>query len=181
MRIFTAFPVSPEVVAEVIRLQREIKFLNKKLPVRWTTAENLHVTLEFLGELNEEQLRQVQDILRTATMGRPAFNYWLDNLDGFPNLARPKIITLKIGEEHYASRKLRDDIFAKLFAARLIGETHTFTPHLTIGRLKKDWAGIVFPAKINQLTWPVERLDLFKSELRHGGPVYTLIESFKLS
>lgn len=184
MRLFIAFPVGEEAKAEIVKIQEGIKKLNPRTHVTWSREENMHVTLAFLGEVEDARLEDLKNILRRTLTGKKSFNYWLQELDGFPSPNHPHILVVRAEEEKRESVLLREEIAMALKSNGFLNEDeHAWQPHVTLGRVKKEWRDPVglYTIKTEKKTWKVEEVILFKSELHPQAPVYTALEKFKLN
>lgn len=183
MRIFTAFPIPTGVKKELVKTQTEIGRLNSSIPIKWTEEWNMHVTLDFLGELEETQVEKIKEILNNIVPRHKSFNYWLDHLGGFPNAQRPNVLVAKVGEDQAQSVRLHAEIYTTLKEKGLISETRLWQPHITLGRIKNEPIDIkgLDKIKLEKTSWPVTEIVLMKSELLPRGPVYTILGKYLLN
>jgi 2'-5' RNA ligase len=179
MRTFIATEI-PEVqkinVWEFILSQKK-----DSLPIKWVAYENLHITLKFIGEIDERKLDSIKSALNTVSSKTKCFKMQLENPGCFPNLRNPRVlwIGVSIGAEHLI--KLADELEDSLTQCGIKKEEKKFHPHLTIGRIK---AFCKVDNIINK-TFATEPFDvkefiLFKSTLLSSGPVYEKIKNFAL-
>lgn len=184
MRIFIAFPLPEEVKVVVRKAVAQLKESFPKLPVLWINDENLHVTVEFLGDVSLPQLLVFNDIIREEVSKAPVFELQLGKLDCFPDLAKPEVLTLQVKEKDTeASYELRRKIQQKLIANKISPDEKSWIPHITLGRVNK-------PTELNEkffeqytpgdVTWKVEQVDLFNSTLTPEGAIYELLKTFPL-
>ncbi|TAN32972.1 RNA 2',3'-cyclic phosphodiesterase [Patescibacteria group bacterium] len=181
-RIFIALPVPEEAKNELELAQNEIKRLNERVPIKWTERQNMHITLAFLGDITDGQAEQVKKVLDEAAK-RPGFSIWLDSLDGFPDLNRPKVLVCAAAEEKRDCAKLHKDLEEKLFALGLEFEDHIWRPHITLGRVKREWNNPngLAAMPIEKINWLADKIELIESELAPAGPVYNILQTFKLT
>lgn len=157
--------------------------------VRWIPAEKIHLTLKFLGEVSAEKIPALADLLKEEAARCPGFDLAIAGLGAFPNPRRPRVVWVGCegGPALAALQKAVDQGTQRLgFPA----EDRPFSPHLTLGRVS-DHARleelvplqrVLTELKIGELgrAW-VERIHLFRSDLRPGGPIYTSLHHFPLS
>lgn len=130
IRAFIAIDLDPQVMANIHRAIRELKPL---IPaIRWVPPENFHLTLKFLGDVDETEL----DAIGTAVMGAVGpfqpLRISAKGLGVFPDLRRPRI--LWVGMTGNSLTALASRVESALEPLGLAAEPRAFTPHLTIGR-----------------------------------------------
>jgi 2'-5' RNA ligase len=206
MRTFIAIELPTAVKQRVADQQQTLRRLLAAQGIdgawRWTPAENLHLTLRFLGETSAGQQRAIEAALAQAGQRGEPFALGLGVLGAFPNLRRPNILWLDFGGEISVLAALQERIER---AAREVGfaaEERTFQPHLTIARAQKSaspaqlarsgeclrpLAGVSekgmpgsTPPDSGAQPFVVQSVHLVASDLRPAGPVYRTLASFAL-
>lgn len=177
-RMFIALTL-PEAVREVLAtLVHPAKDLN------WTRPAQMHVTVRFVGDVEEAQ--QERMIERLATVRVEPFILPLEGLGTFPPDRPPRVIFLGVGSGHPRLFQLRQRIDDAILACGLPLDVKTFHPHVTLARCTPP----VHPATRRWLhdnrdfaapPIRVEAFDLYSSELRPTGAVHTLRASFPLA
>jgi 2'-5' RNA ligase len=149
--------------------------------VRWVSIDNLHLTLKFLGDVSPANVDMISQMLRAETGLFNCFELRLSGLGSFPNLKRPRVIYIGI-QAPLALETLQRGIES---ASRRLGyeaEERGFSPHLTLGRVRQNVTATeqqvirraLEDTKIDFLgTARVDSVQLFKSDLRPSGSVYT--------
>ena len=167
------------------RLQRE----RAARYVRWVAPENIHLTLKFLGDVDATQMAALQRAAMDACAGSAPIILRIAGAGAFPGTRRPNVVWIGIsGEVERAARLAQkiDDACAALGFAR---EARPFSPHLTLGRVKRDAplfdrrsiGEMIVNAQVGALgELRVERVSVMKSELRPGGSVYTRLLGVEL-
>ena len=145
--------------------------------VNWVPTENLHLTIKFLGEVPENHIDRLFEAVSKTASGFGPFGVMLANLGFFPALNGAKVVW--IGADGGIDNLL--DLFQELENnLENIGydrESRTFSPHLTIGRVKKDKKARIpekFP-EFGQVRFDVKGLAVIKSKLTPAGPIYEKI------
>jgi 2'-5' RNA ligase len=145
---------------------------------RWVKPENLHLTLKFLGDVEEQRSVSVLEALEGAARETRAFRLGLKGVGAFPSLGRPRVLWIGVDqgrEDLVGLAKRIDAAVAPLGFAR---EDRPFSPHLTLGRRQPGPAGPELERALREretLRFPlvkVEGVTLFRSILGPGGPVY---------
>ena len=156
--------------------------------VRWVPIENMHLTLKFLGDVSPSNMEMLSQMLRAETDLFNCFDLRLSGIGSFPSLKRPRVIYIGI-QAPAVLESLQRGIES---ASRRLGyesEERGFSPHLTIGRVKQNITGTeqqlirraLEETKIDSLgTTRVDSVQLFKSDLKPTGSVYTRLYSASL-
>ncbi len=150
--------------------------------VRWVRAEQMHLTLRFLGDTPAGRLPALAAALDDVAGRRAPFALRLSGVGCFPNARRPRVVWVGLGGEEAALAALVADLNAALGALGLPPEDKPFRPHLTLGRVKDERAAqeIDWSAAVPALNVPVAAIRLIESQLRPDGPVYTVRHTSQL-
>ncbi|MBV6341833.1 RNA 2',3'-cyclic phosphodiesterase [Candidatus Magnetobacterium casense] len=174
-----AEPVQLEIDAAIAPLRQDYR------GVKWVRRENLHLTLKFLGDIDQGQVRRVEAALEGVCALHRPFGVALMSVGGFQTLTRPKVLWIGV-ENDTAMRELHRDIDARLSDAGFAREDKPWAAHLTIGRLRDGGNAIGLMEKLTPLKTkdfglsPVSAIDLMSSELKSGGPIYSVMREFPL-
>lgn len=178
------------------RLERTLRDAHAGGLVRWTDAQNLHLTLRFLGETSVAQRDIVEGQLTSRVSQFPAFDLTLHDLGVFPNWRRPNIVWVGFAGATAHLALVQGAVEQAVTQADFAAEDRPFSPHLTIGRIKKDAntpdrqrlgeilqqeqgrSQTLLAAAAAQFT--VDAIALIQSDLRPSGPVYTTLSSYSL-
>lgn len=178
MRLFVAVFPPPEVREEASRTARRL------LPddrIRWSRPENVHLTLKFLGDVDEESLDGLCTILEDACAAHAPFEARLAGLGAFPSARRARILWAGIGTGSKRLRSLAANIDAALSYSGFERETRPYEPHLTLGRVRGRPVSLNLPEEAgDSLLFKVRRIELTESTLTDKGPIYRTIENFVL-
>ena len=178
MRLFVAVDLDAAARASISAEQERLRLITARAsPVRWVKAEHLHMTLVFLGEVEESRVNAVIAAYAEAAPVEP-FDLAFSGIGAFPLRGAPRALWIGVveGERHLqALQQLLADRAQRL---RIPLEPRPFSPHLTLGRWKesrpsdrqhfmKDRGGPVV-ARVR-----IERATLYRSQLSSAGPSYT--------
>jgi 2'-5' RNA ligase len=179
-RTFIAVEVSEAMRAAAVALQQA--FAKTGAGVKWVTPESLHVTLLFLGEVDDRELHAVCRAAQQVAAKLPPFNLRIGGVGAFPTARRPKVLWAGITEGADDLRRLYDDLEARMPDLGCYRkEERGYTPHLTLGRVKGEADGnILAPELAKRTTWDggrttVDEVVVFASELTRDGPEYTAL------
>ena len=175
VRLFTALDVPPDLVRQVRALP--IKGLEH---ARWSHPSDLHITLRFMGEVEEDQIPSVIDALGSIHI-KP-FTVVAKGLDLFDKKKRA-VLYVPI-ESHTKITHLTSEITERLTRLGFAFPESFYTPHITLARAK-DAQGMARYASIHskkiRAEWTASRFILYRSaEPDSGGQRYTALSSFDL-
>ena len=177
MRCFIALDLPREAINEIKGIQEKIRKQNL-FTGKFTEDENLHLTLKFLGEIDEETIEKIKKILQKIKLD--SFEVSLGEIGAF-STRFIKIIWIKLeGKEVWDLQKEIDEKLKDLFAPEA-----RFMSHVTIARVKSvpdkkallEYIKNITPKK---LRFKVNEFFLKKSTLQSEGPVYEDLERYKL-
>jgi len=184
MRLFAAILPNQEITDELVRLQT---LLHKKCcSLRIIKPEMLHLTIKFLGEVEESMLPCLIQTLRSCAASFPVFSTALTACSCFPMHGLVRVVWVGLGSLNDALQRLSVIVEKRLVQCGFPYEPRPFAPHITIARAKREGAPTSLRQAISTLavkTVPQEvySLDLMQSVLLPHGSVYNKIESFKFS
>lgn len=179
-RAFIAVNLPEEIKKVLGDFILKLKKLNSR-PIKWVKPEIIHLTLHFLGYLDENQLNKVKEILAEITPNYSTFKLQLKEIGGFPNISRPRVIFVNC--QDLSLKTLSDyqkDLAKVLEKAGFRVEERPWQMHLTLARLRTPDSINLPKEKILSLTYQIKSVDLMKSELFRQGPRYTILEKFCL-
>ncbi len=146
--------------------------------VRWIRTGSMHLTIKFLGELNEQQVEEVKKTLQEVVLSYSPFTFKVAGVGGFPNLRRPKVIWAGVSSSKELV-SLQKDIETALSGKGFEPGVREFIPHLTLGRIRSsssiDQALSVLEKAGNRVFGKVEvnEVVLMESHLSPSGAKHT--------
>ena len=164
----------------------ELKRHAAALSVSWVAPENLHVTVKFLGNVDEARVQSVIDALRTAVRGHAPFDLEVGGLGAFPSATRARVLwagliggTTPLG----ALAASVEDALAQLGFPR---EDRPFSPHITLARVREprrspelaEALGVTSGRRFGQVAVP--DIALMRSDLSPRGARYSTLASIAL-
>lgn len=185
MRAFIAIPV-PDDVKQNARMLRN-KLGMARPDIKWVEYQNYHLTVKFLGEVENNDLSELKRNLRLAADAVPAFNLSAGGIGFFPNQVHPRVIWMGIKGEIEKAEFLGDRVDAYLAATGFEPE-RDHRPHLTLGRIRSDknlneMLNILekYTDKNKLHSFRVEKFCLMQSILETNGPQYTVLDTYRLN
>lgn len=190
IRAFIAISLPPPILEPLRKFQTQLRAKIDSNAVRWTTEDQWHLTLKFLGNVDPAQLPNLINRVRSTTRDISPFTLSLETLGGFPSLRRPRVIWIGLGGELEPLKQLQSAIDRQTTGIGSHSEERHFKPHLTLGRVRdpRNQRPLVATGEAIDSTpvpswpdWPVHELHLFQSKLSPQGAVYSVIESFSFA
>lgn len=151
------------------------------IPGKVVPPENWHLTLRFLGEVEEVAYDRLLGCLSEADLGS-AFTIRWEGLGAFPDPRRAAVLWVGVGMGLDRLEALEDATDAAIDRAGFPAEERPFNPHLTLSRLRppQDLTAILASAPDLSIRMRVDRIGVFQSRLGEGAPRYRLLEEFAL-
>lgn len=169
-RLFVAIEIPEEVKRAAAAVARGVP------AARWVPPGQLHLTLRFIGEVDEKIFRAVSEALESVSFS--PFQLALRGTGVFPNPKRPRVIW--IGMERSAPLfALQRRIESAVVSAGIPGEERPFSPHLTLARLREPTPAeterfLRQTASFAAPVFTVREFQLFSSRLAAGGATHTV-------
>jgi len=180
MRTFIAIDLGPDVkrtLSDFLWRMRKLAPQN----ISWIREPGMHLTLKFLGEVEDERIPSVLTLMNEAAAAVPAFALKFKGTGTFPPQARTPRVLWVGTEEQPAVAGLAERLAAGLERLGFEREERPFRPHLTLGRVRRGY-GIqeaVAELEKNRETefgvTSVTRITLFKSVLKPTGAEYSVL------
>lgn len=175
-RCFIAINFPKNAVNEIKRAQ---DFLSKSniFVGRFTDSKNLHLTLKFLGEINDDKIETVKDRLKKLVFSE--INCELGEIGVFSEKLL-RIIWIKVDGEIIDLQKEVNDILENLFE-----KEKRFMSHATIARIKyvenkNKFFSVLKEIEVNNIKFCVKEFSLMESKLNSNGVVYRELEKYRL-
>jgi 2'-5' RNA ligase len=184
IRAFIAVAIAPEIVERIASAITELK--PRIAGVRWVAPGNIHLTLKFLGSVDESTIDTIGERLHAHLRLFQRFTINAKGLGVFPSPRRPRVLWVGLNGDHLVA--LASRIESALQPLGFTSESRQFTPHLTIGRWReqtpttaslgselKKWQAHEFG------NFSVENVVLMQSMLRPDGAIYRNLVTVPLS
>ena len=177
MRTFVAVFPPPEVREEALARARRLSLAGR---VRWAKPENVHLTLKFLGDVQEEVLDDLCAALEEVCGRHAAFDAELAGFGAFPSARRAQILWAGISAGSGELRSLATDLDATLAPLGFKREKRPYTPHLTLGRARGKPASFEPPPEEYLGEFRIRHVELTESKLTPEGAIYRTVRAFDL-
>ncbi|MEK6753195.1 MAG: RNA 2',3'-cyclic phosphodiesterase [Chloroflexota bacterium] len=157
--------------------------------IRWIPTKNIHLTLKFIGDIAASHVDFLKQLLTQTADSHPQFTLQIGGIGSFPNSKRPRVLWAGIHAPAELT-SLQKSIEAGTTRLGYEKEEKTFSPHLTLGRVRQNLnettlqkiritLGTIQLGNIDSTR--VDSIHLYKSELHTSGSVYTKLFSAPLN
>lgn len=183
MRLFVAVPLPAECRTMLEEQQRRLQ--RHKADVRWVAPRSIHLTLKFLGEVDEGVIPALIESLEKASETAHPFQLQIRGLGCFPNPKNPRVVWSGIeGESHWLA-ELQRKVEAACTKMGFEPEGRGFRPHLTLGRVngKRNLQLLLDCIKIGselECSFTADHFSLYKSTLKPQGAEYSVLKTVML-
>lgn len=194
IRFFIAIELPADLRAAIEEAQARLKRVPLGVRVSWARVSNLHLTLQFLGCVEELILPRISQALETVACQHELFNVSVQGAGAFPDKRRPRVLWIGCQDEAGQLKRLAAAVQAAIQPLGFTPEQRPFTAHLTLGRIKPALSKVegsprpddALTRALDSLTnaafgmLRVDAIHLFQSQLHAEGSIYTKLSSHNL-
>lgn len=189
LRLFIAVELEDALRAALKRAQNQLQDECSRTnvasnSVRWVAPQNIHLTFKFLGNVKKDRVPALQNALARAAEHIAPFELTARGVGCFPNARRPNNVWVGLEGDVARAALLAQRVETECAASGFARDERGFTPHLTLGRVKRDASNSQRAAlgelvkKISPETYGIiyaRTVYLIASDLQPRGPVYTIL------
>ncbi|MBI1805167.1 MAG: RNA 2',3'-cyclic phosphodiesterase [Ignavibacteriae bacterium] len=178
IRTFIAFD-SPDVVRERIReIQNELRKIDTD--IRWESPDKFHVTIKFLGDVEEAVLPDVLTDIQTICKTHTPFDVIYSTFGSFPNFLHPRVLWLGCKNPDDKLQLLKNALDTGLVSHGFEIEERAFHPHITLGRVKSNRGLQYLTPMLEKLTFEphsarINGINVMQSVLKPQGASHTAL------
>ncbi len=184
MRLFIAVELVEEIKDEIERQVQRLKRLGGN--IRWVKRPAMHITLKFLGEVDETRVESIEKAMDRTVEDFKSFEISMEGCGTFPPMSsKPRVLWVGLKDAD-PIMKLQERLEDELLKAGFQKETRAFHPHVTMGRVKGTSALRRIVEEMREMEehpfgkMMVESIILFRSKLTPEGPIYTRLYEARL-
>ena len=177
MRAFIAIELNSAIKDELTKVQSELKSSGADL--KRVDPKAMHLTLKFLGEVSDDKIEEVKDILNRVSSQHSKFELSLFKLGGFPTLKVPRVIWVGLDKGCSQAEAIAGELEEALTQIGFAKEKKSFSAHLTLGRVRSNKGKQKLLKMIDALVFKpsasstVDKITLFQSKLTTQGAIHT--------
>lgn len=188
IRVFIAVDLPPAIQESVEKQTAPLRRTLGDDLIRWVPAQNMHLTLKFIGNIAASHLDFLKQMLTQSVNSQRQFDLQIGGIGSFPNLKRPRVLWVGIHAPADLT-SLQKNVEAGAVRLGYEKEERGFSPHLTLGRVRQnvsaaDLERIRSALENTQIgrigTATIEAVHLYKSDLHTDGSIYTKLLSVPL-
>jgi len=187
MRLFVAINFSDDVRKKIGSIIRELQQLPSD--IKWVDDSNLHLTVQFLGNVPEDQIPAIVNVLNHSVTGINNFRLDLGGVGVFQSVERPRVLWMGISGDTAILSRLQRQVQEGLRQLGFKPEKRRFSPHLTLARVRSPFGFPNILGKAEMLVGKNEKfvsaninsIELMLSELSSKGSNYFVLSRISLS
>jgi 2'-5' RNA ligase len=193
IRAFVAIEIDADLKHALENVQATLrahvqKPIGPNVRIQWIRAESLHLTLKFLGDIDEAQVPAIGSALEQVARAQTAFAVKASGAGMFPDVCAPRIVWVGLTGAMDRLTQLVAAVESALAPLGFPSEGKPFAPHLTIARVKEGQrdvgralaSGNMLEQMAQVGVMPVRAIALMKSELHPSGSIYTRVHEATL-
>jgi len=186
MRAFIAIELPDEIKDHLSRLQQDLKAA--QADVKWVEPKNIHLTLKFLGEIDDKKLDGITKITEDTCGQKNRFPARICSLGAFPKTESPRVIWVGIDTGDKEVKQIAKELEERIAKIGIPKEGKLFSSHITIGRTRSSLGREKLVQGLNnkavlggeKIEFYVTKITLFRSTLTPKGPIYEPIRKISL-
>ena len=188
MRVFIATDINEQIREALGLLQGQLqdKVDLRKGDVKWVNPDNIHLTLKFLGQIDDEAVVEVCNIVKKVVSKHSSFELAVETVGSFGGKSA-RVLWVGTTQVSDNLAELQSDFEEQLAVAGWPKDSRKFSAHLTLCRIKNSKAGIKLAQvskeykdfKLGSIM--VDSVSVYQSQLTSDGPIYTILGNYELS
>ena len=186
IRTFVAIPSTTEIQVAGAELTRQISAIADG--IRWVAPEQMHLTVKFLGDVEDREVYSVCDRVRRISEQYQSFGVACEGVGAFPTPERPRTLWIGVRDEAAHLSNLQRQIDDAMCQLGFPAEARKYHGHFTLGRIRSRLrngtevaAFLAENADRDFGSLNVDRLVVYASELTRQGPTYTTLGTCPLA
>jgi len=180
-RVFIAINLPENIKEELNKLLSLCRKINSQPVIRYVKAKGIHLTLHFLGYLDEQQINQVKAVMQNSAINFQRTDLTTGQINAFPDFKNPRVIFLSSqGKGKDTLANLQKNLGQDLEKIGIEVDHRAWQPHLTLARIVGPTQFKTENIKLPRLEIPVTSIKLMESQLLPNGAEYEVLASFTL-
>jgi len=183
IRAFLALNASAEAQSGIFEIKEMLSEIRSD--IKWEPKDKFHVTLKFLGDIEEDALKNLTEEIRYELNNFGSFELVYKNLGCFPNMRFPRVVWIGAEDLEKKLFALNKTIEAKTKSYKFEDESNRFHPHITLGRVNgtrgvDEITELMQTLDFNPVKDIAMEVQIIKSTLLKSGSVYNVIDKIIL-
>jgi len=189
IRAFVAVELDESLKTALRQVQSRFKRDPRSQVGRWVSPDNIHLTLQFLGDVAAQRVDEIAQAIVRGCVGIEPFSLHLAQPGFFPNARNLRVVWVGVEGDMNALLSLQEAVQSELQGIGFTPEKRGFQPHLTLARVRdqastyerEGLAKLISSIRVDSASMQVDEVSLMRSELRPSGPVYTRLAALALT
>lgn len=185
IRSFISIPLAPGIQSGAVAIVKKLKPLDDG--IRWVPTDNLHLTLKFLGDVDNTEVHEVCKAIRSVTDEFEPFELLFSGAGASPSVEKLKMLYAGVQDPSGSLVAMVGKLETKLAELRFKREPRDYKPHLTLGRARGSSTRISSELVQTLQTMSdvvlgemvVDELNLMASFLDKSGPTYQVMDTIE--
>jgi 2'-5' RNA ligase len=184
IRSFIAFKIPTGMRDILVSVQEKLR--RNGVDLRYVRPQGIHLTLKFLGNIREENIPPIFDVMKQVCDGQRSLDVYLQGVGAFPSPRNPRVVWVGLEGDLVPLYTMQQQLEQGLIPLGFEPEKRRFQAHLTLGRMRKSRKPPNITALLDDLhlepqsRFTLDELILYRSELLPGGAVYEEMESVRI-
>jgi len=184
IRTFIAVDLPFQIKEKIASLQTDLK--SSQCKIAWVKPENIHLTLKFLGNVEEQLIERIEQGIRVAAGKITPFTLEVKGVGAFPNFSKAKVIWIGAVRDTAILNQLAESIDNQMHLLGFENENRYFKAHFTIGRVKSAKGintvidKIQHNSNFNAGSFQVNEILIMRSDLKPSGAEYSQLKSIQM-
>lgn len=184
IRSFLAIELPKSIQKKIEEVQTDLRISHAD--VKWVHPENIHLTLKFLGNIEESRVEPILQAIGGPIQATSPFSIKVQGMGAFPHSKNPRVIWVGLMDGERVLTTFQKELEGILAKIGFEPEGRPFQPHLTVGRVRTSRGKNDLVAKMEKHreeefgSIEAEEVVLFRSELKPTGPIYTALRKLGL-
>jgi 2'-5' RNA ligase len=185
IRVFIAIEIDSGIKDRLSEYLNQLKKTGAS--VKWVAPENIHLTLKFIGYIEEETLPALNKIISDAVSCLGPFSISIGNIGAFPNFKKPRVVFVCVQDKVNNLLNIYERLDKDIEKLGIKRESKKHVGHITLGRIKSQKNISKLTSVLNSGTKcsfgleKVSYISLMQSKLTPAGPIYTKLNNFMLN
>lgn len=184
IRTFLAFPIPEHIKGYFTDMLAPIVVKQDK--INWVKRENIHITLNYLGETDSEQIEEHATHLSAITNQYPPITLSTSDTGIYPHANEPRVLWVGAAPHDLTLNTFKQNLDKELTRLGYKLDKRIFQPHITLARVKSisrksSFIHDFLSSEVREFNFEVDTLVWMKSTLTPAGAVYEKLKSFKFN
>ena len=184
IRTFLAFPIPKEIKGYFKNML--VPIINKQDKINWVKRENIHITLNYLGETDPEKIEEHAGYIESVVNKFPPLQLGTTDTGIYPHANEPRVLWVGSSPYDLTLNAFKQKLDKELSHLGYGLDKRPFVPHITLGRVKtisrkSSFIHEFLTTEVREFNFEVDKVLWMKSTLTSTGAEYEELKSFKFN